>query len=309
MFPFAAELATTAPPASNASGSVEFVTLLVPAICQVFFVILLGYILGTTGAVSVQHAGPLAQICGTVLLPISVFTAMISLDVSPQAWQFLGGILIVKALTFALVIALVLATDRSMLRYGAAGVRAIFCTQSNDFAFGLPIFLAIFSSHTEYKSFLYVVAPISLVLLNPIGFMLMEITRHKMVAAASARLPIDDQAAAAAASTAASTTNTPTAGGVVTTGALPSAPAGAGGDSSSSSSSRSSTDGDSGVHPSSPIAVAPRNSGIVCQVVTKVARDPLVIMTFLGIICRLILIAANATLPTQVRCLAVAAVL
>ena len=56
-----------------------------------------------------------------------------------------------------------------------AGIFAIFTTQSNDFALGYPILLAIYGhTHPEFPMYLYLMAPISLVILNPIGFICME---------------------------------------------------------------------------------------------------------------------------------------
>ena len=64
------------------------------------------------------------------------------------------------------------------LNYGRAGILATFCTQSNDFAIGYPILLALYSkTHPEYASYLYLMAPISLAILNPIGYILLEISK------------------------------------------------------------------------------------------------------------------------------------
>jgi len=57
------------------------------------------------------------------------------------------------------------------------GILAIFATQSNDFAIGYPIVQALYMKyHPEYASYIYLMAPISLAILNPIGYVLMEIT-------------------------------------------------------------------------------------------------------------------------------------
>lgn len=63
------------------------------------------------------------------------------------------------------------------LNLGKSGILGIFCTQSNDFAIGYPIVDALYStSHPEYASFIYLMAPINLAILNPIAYVLMEIT-------------------------------------------------------------------------------------------------------------------------------------
>lgn len=62
---------------------------------------------------------------------------------------------------------------------GRAGLYAIFTTQSNDFALGYPILVAIYGqTHPECPAYLYLIAPISLVILNPIGFVAMEIGKN-----------------------------------------------------------------------------------------------------------------------------------
>lgn len=63
------------------------------------------------------------------------------------------------------------------LNFGKSGILAIFCTQSNDFAIGFPIVDALYSkTHPEYAAYIYLMAPISLAILNPIGYVMMEIT-------------------------------------------------------------------------------------------------------------------------------------
>ncbi|KAL1375313.1 hypothetical protein pipiens_004697 [Culex pipiens pipiens] len=57
--------------------------------------------------------------------------------------------------------------------------------QSNDFAIVFPIVTALYSKiHPEYASYIYLLAPISLAFLNPIGYVLCEISNIKANAAA-----------------------------------------------------------------------------------------------------------------------------
>ena len=53
-----------------------------------------------------------------------------------------------------------------------AGLYAIFATQSNDFALGLPLFSAVWGP--RFLPMIYVLAPVQLALLNPLGFALIE---------------------------------------------------------------------------------------------------------------------------------------
>lgn len=91
-------------------------------------------------------------------------------------WNFLLAILISKAIAFFAVMLTCLLVVRP-LNYGKSGILAIFCTQSNDFAIGFPIVEALYSKiHPEYSAYIYLMAPISLAILNPIGYVMMEIT-------------------------------------------------------------------------------------------------------------------------------------
>jgi hypothetical protein len=91
-------------------------------------------------------------------------------------WKFLFAILISKSIAFFAVMLISLLVVRP-LNFGKSGILAIFCTQSNDFAIGFPIVDALYSkTHPEYAAYIYLMAPISLAILNPIAYVLMEIT-------------------------------------------------------------------------------------------------------------------------------------
>ena len=59
-----------------------------------------------------------------------------------------------------------------------AGLFAIFTTQSNDFALGYPILKSIYDDRPEVCKFIYLLAPVNLVFLNPIGLACMEINQQ-----------------------------------------------------------------------------------------------------------------------------------
>lgn len=59
-----------------------------------------------------------------------------------------------------------------------AGLFAIFTTQSNDFALGYPILKSIYEDRPEVCKFIYLLAPVNLVFLNPIGLTCMEISQQ-----------------------------------------------------------------------------------------------------------------------------------
>ncbi|KAF0302670.1 Integral membrane protein GPR155 [Amphibalanus amphitrite] len=100
-------------------------------------------------------------------------------------WGFLVILYGAKALVFVLVV-LVTAVASYPTNVGRAGLYGIFCTQSNDFALGYPLVQALYAkTHPDYASYLYLAAPSSLMLLNPIGFLLLELQRARSAAKVS----------------------------------------------------------------------------------------------------------------------------
>lgn len=126
---------------------------------------------------------------GNFALPSLIFLSLSKLNWETVNWTFLLSVLISKAIVFTAVIVIALLVARP-LHLGKAGLLAIFCTQSNDFAIGFPIVVALYSqSHPEYGQYIYLMAPISLAILNPIGYVLMEISRLKSRALEASSTP------------------------------------------------------------------------------------------------------------------------
>ncbi|EDV96194.1 GH16123 [Drosophila grimshawi] len=148
-----------------------------PALVQCFGIIICGYIAGRFKIISNAETKGLATFVGTFALPSLIFLSLVELNWSAVNWTFLLAMLISKAIVFFAVLIICLLVARP-LNYARAGVMAIFCTQSNDFAIGYPIVMALYKNvHPEYASYLYLMAPISLAILNPIGLILMEISK------------------------------------------------------------------------------------------------------------------------------------
>uniref|UniRef100_A0A3B4A4X4 G protein-coupled receptor 155b n=1 Tax=Periophthalmus magnuspinnatus TaxID=409849 RepID=A0A3B4A4X4_9GOBI len=113
-------------------------------------------------------------------LPALLFKNMVLLDFGDVIWAFLWSVLVAKVTVFVLVCVLTLMVASPESRYSKAGLYAIFATQSNDFALGYPIVEALYrSTYPEYLQYIYLVAPVSLMILNPIGFALCEIQRWR----------------------------------------------------------------------------------------------------------------------------------
>ncbi|XP_076059011.1 integral membrane protein GPR155 homolog anchor isoform X2 [Oratosquilla oratoria] len=154
---------------------------LYPAVIECFVIILCGYMAGRCNLISQTESKGLGTFVGTFSLPALIFMSMAQLDFSSVNWLFLLSIFLSKSLVFFMV-ALITLLVYKPIDFGKAGLFAIFCTQSNDFALGYPIILALYNqTHPEFALYLYLVAPISLVFLNPIGFLLMEIGKRRSV--------------------------------------------------------------------------------------------------------------------------------
>jgi predicted permease len=118
------------------------------------------------------------------LLPVLLFCGIATIDFYGPSFvemkKFLIGICIAKTIVFVIVVILCLLTDRSKSRWAKAGIRGVFVTQQNDFSLGLPIFMALYSkTNPEFMSMLFLAAPISLMFLNPIAFLMMEYGKAK----------------------------------------------------------------------------------------------------------------------------------
>ena len=112
---------------------------------------------------------------GNFALPALIFGALSSIEIGSVNWNFLLSILIAKSIVFVsvLFITILINWGKSIEK---AGLYAIFVTQTNDFALGYPIVLALYGqSHPQFPAYLYLLAPVSLAILNPIAFIMIEI--------------------------------------------------------------------------------------------------------------------------------------
>ncbi|XP_044221652.1 integral membrane protein GPR155 [Thunnus albacares] len=153
---------------------------LLPALLECFGIILCGYIAGRANIITSTQAKGLGNFVSKFALPALLFKNMVLLDFGNVIWPFLWSILIAKVSVFVLVCVLTLIVASPESRYSKAGLFSIFATQSNDFALGYPIVEALYkSTYPEYLQYIYLVAPVSLMLLNPIGFAFCEIQKWK----------------------------------------------------------------------------------------------------------------------------------
>ncbi|KAL1273205.1 hypothetical protein QQF64_029067 [Cirrhinus molitorella] len=153
---------------------------LFPALLECFGIILCGYVAGRSDIISVGQVRGLGNFVSCFALPALLFKNMVQLRFEHVVWSFLWSVLIAKVCVFVLVCMLTMLVANPESKYSKAGLFSIFATQSNDFALGYPIVDALYkSSHPEYVQYIYLVAPVSLMLLNPVGFALCEIQRWR----------------------------------------------------------------------------------------------------------------------------------
>ena len=130
------------------------------------------------GIVTDRESIGLNTFVGTFSLPALIFGSLCKINMNSVNYTFIGAVFISKTIVFfGVMIVTYIVGRRAAPR---AGLYAIFATQSNDFALGSPIVEAVYAkTHPNYVGYLYLMAPISLVILNPIGFVLMEIGRQQ----------------------------------------------------------------------------------------------------------------------------------
>ncbi|XP_019945714.2 lysosomal cholesterol signaling protein [Paralichthys olivaceus] len=167
-------------PSAQSSSTTMSIEKLFPALLQCFGIILCGYIAGRANIITSTQAKGLGNFVSKFALPALLFKNMVLLDFGNVIWSFLWSVLVAKVSVFLLVCVLTLVVASPESRYSKAGLFSIFATQSNDFALGFPIVEALYrNTYPEYLQYIYLVAPVSLMLLNPIGFAFCEIQKWK----------------------------------------------------------------------------------------------------------------------------------
>ncbi|XP_068597352.1 lysosomal cholesterol signaling protein [Brachionichthys hirsutus] len=153
---------------------------LFPALLECFGIIMCGYVAGRADIITESQVKGLGSFVSKFALPALLFKNMVLLNFDDVIWAFFWSVLVAKAAVFVMVCVLTLMVASPDSRYSKAGLYAIFATQSNDFALGYPIVEALYrSTYPEYLQYIYLVAPVSLMLLNPAGFALCEVQKWK----------------------------------------------------------------------------------------------------------------------------------
>lgn len=151
---------------------------LYPALIQCFFIIGVGYAAGQLNLLTSSQSTGLSRYISNFALPAVIFKNLVNVQFQSVSWAFLASVFIAKALVFLCTAVLTWIGERPR-NFASMGLYAIMTSQSNDFALILPIINAVYKqSHPNYERYIYLIAPISLVILNPIGILLIEIQKR-----------------------------------------------------------------------------------------------------------------------------------
>ncbi|GBL76256.1 Integral membrane protein GPR155 [Araneus ventricosus] len=151
---------------------------LLPSLVQCFGIIFIGYILGKSKILRQTEAQGLSIFIQYLSLPALIFVTVSTIPFTQMKWVFIASVFVSKTCVFVSV-ALITMLLTHPCDLGKAGIYAIFATQSNDFALGFPLFTALYqNTHPEYPMYLYIIAPIQLLILNTIGFIFLESEKH-----------------------------------------------------------------------------------------------------------------------------------
>ena len=122
---------------------------LVPTIAQIFLTIALGWMAGTFKVIGAPEAKGLNIFIGKYSMPSLVFISLATLDFSQINVAFLLGVFIAKFTLFFLVLIIVRIAYKSI---STGAMFSMFCTQTNDFAMGLPLLTAVLGADHPYVS-------------------------------------------------------------------------------------------------------------------------------------------------------------
>lgn len=149
---------------------------------QCFGLIIVGYFARKFNLLDNGQTKGLNVFISYYALPALVFYSISTISLHQVNLGFVGQIFISKALIFFFVglITFILSYKSLTLPLvmKRCSIFAMFCTQSNDFALGYPILLSLYgNTKTSLANYLYILAPIQLLILNPIGLFLFEISK------------------------------------------------------------------------------------------------------------------------------------
>ncbi|CAL1271233.1 unnamed protein product [Larinioides sclopetarius] len=164
----------------NSSEDVDFDRLL-PTLFECFAIVFCGFLAGRCNLISTTDIKGLNDFTTYFTLPPLIFLNLVTINFNHVNWLFILSVLLSKFIVFFLV-AIVTASLHRPINLSYAGIYGIFCTQGNDFGLAYPIVASLYGSKRPlYPGYMYLIAPTSLLFLNPLGFILMEAQKNKDV--------------------------------------------------------------------------------------------------------------------------------
>ncbi|RWS10226.1 integral membrane protein GPR155-like protein [Dinothrombium tinctorium] len=147
-------------------------------IIECFSIILIGYVTAKCGLISETEAIGITRFVGYFSLPSLIFKSLATFNLADVNWNIVLGIFAAKAILFIAVAVLTLILTKPA-ELSKAGLYGIFCTQSNDFAIGYPLLVSLYSkTHPLFPKYIYILAPVQLLMINPCGVVMIEIEKH-----------------------------------------------------------------------------------------------------------------------------------
>lgn len=156
---------------------------LLPALVQTFALVFLGYVAARAAWMPRAAISGLGRFAASFSLPALCFLSIATLDLGEANPQFLVGMLAAKGSVAAAIFVFTayLTPEESPTETRSWSLAALFAmtaTSSNDFALGLPIVMALFTGKNgsvDGFSYLFLMAPIQLLVINPICFSVLEL--------------------------------------------------------------------------------------------------------------------------------------
>ncbi|XP_015781840.1 integral membrane protein GPR155 [Tetranychus urticae] len=177
------------PVTQNSSTGSDDALQMVSILFQCFAAIILGYVSGRLSIISEDQSKGITNFVSYFSLPALIFISLAKCDLSQIDWYFVASVFIAKVVIFVLVVVITLLTTRPC-HLGKAGLYGMLVTQSNDFAIGYPILSSLYAnSQPHFADYLYVIAPLQLLFINPCGLFLLELYKYRQSIANSSASP------------------------------------------------------------------------------------------------------------------------
>lgn len=148
------------------------------SLAKCFLVIFIGYLAAKLRLLNEREANGLEVFVRQFSLPSLIFLTLASVELNSIDWGIIKCFALAKIIIFIIVMSITVSVSKP-INVGKAALYSIFCTQSNDLCLGLPIIESLYHNyHPEFSHYLYLLALVQYLMLNPFGFFFMEFQRR-----------------------------------------------------------------------------------------------------------------------------------